>query len=71
MMNVKSELDQAISQLRALSASLGRTVAELDADGVWSGSDADTFRSNWADQVQRELTAASAVLDSISYAPAS
>jgi hypothetical protein len=44
MTNVKSELEQALTQLRSVTAAMSRSLAELEAAGVWSGTDASTFR---------------------------
>jgi hypothetical protein len=70
MTNVKSEMDQALLQLRALSASMSRTVSELEAAGVWSGTDAEAFSTSWQDEVLRNLTIAASALESVSYTPA-
>jgi hypothetical protein len=69
-MNVKAEVDQALLQLRALTASMSRTVSELEAAGVWAGADAEAFRGTWQDEVQRNLGIAASSLESISYSPA-
>ena len=70
MTNIKYELDQALVQLRATNASMIRTLAELDAVGVWSGDDAAAFATKWQEQVQRNLDVAVGALESITLAPA-
>jgi hypothetical protein len=70
MTNVKSELDQALIQLRSLNAGMTRALAELEAAGVWSGDDAAAFQARWSDQVRRNLTIATNQLDVVSYVPA-
>jgi uncharacterized protein YukE len=68
--NVKNELDQALTQLRTLSGAMTRALAEFEAAGVWAGDDAATFQTQWAEQVQRNLTIATNALDTVSYVPA-
>jgi hypothetical protein len=70
MTNVKNDLDHAVLQVRALSASMGSLLAELDAAGVWSGSDANEFQTAWREQVQRNMTLASTLLERVSFVPA-
>jgi hypothetical protein len=70
MTNVKNDLDHAVLQVRALSASMGGLLAELDAAGVWSGSDANEFQTAWREQVQSNMTLASTLLERVSFVPA-
>ena len=67
MSALKSELEAAIAQLRAADAQLTRTLAALEAAGVWSGADANAFQQEWADQVHRPLLIASASLEAASF----
>jgi hypothetical protein len=69
MAALKAELDAALVQLRAAEAQLSRTVAALEAAGVWSGDDATAFQSAWVDEVHRPLVIATVSLEALSFVP--
>jgi hypothetical protein len=69
MSALKADLEAAVVQLRAAEARLSRTVAVLEAAGVWSGADAKRFQTDWADRVQRPLLVAAGALESTDFIP--
>ena len=69
MSELRSELQSAVVQLRAAEARLSRTVSTLETAGVWAGADAKRFQSAWADEVQRPLLIATALLDAMEFVP--
>jgi hypothetical protein len=71
MSSLKAELASALTQMRSAELQLSRTIAQLDAAGVWSGDDAKKFQSDWSDQVHRPLLVAAAALDVLDFIPLS
>ena len=70
MSALKQELEQAVVQLRATDAALGKSIAALEDAGVWSGDDARKFQTAWSEQVHRNITIATATLEALSFVPA-
>ena len=64
---LKAELAAAVAQLRSADAQLSRSVAALEAAGIWSGADAQKFQAAWADEVHRPLLVASASLEALHF----
>ena len=69
MSELRAELQSAVVQLRAAQSRLSRTVTTLENAGVWSGTDARRFQAAWADEVQRPLLIATAMLDAMEFVP--
>jgi uncharacterized protein YukE len=70
MSALKQEVEQAVVQIRAADASLVRSINVLAEAGVWTGSDARAFQTEWSDQVHRNIVLAGNILESLTFIPA-
>lgn len=52
--------------IRSLEARLSSLASDLRDDGLWQGTDSDTFQREWNDNVRGPLLRAAAKLDGIS-----
>ena len=69
MIPTQAAIANCAAEVRAANATLASIVAELHADGVWTGADAERFQQEWQDLVSNRLQSAAARLDGVDFIP--